>query len=452
MNNREDAKVAEMKKYIISHIKMGIEKMKEPKVGGIVAILLAIIFIYLQTHSFTIQLGIGIPIGMTVLNMILLAEIFLMIAYFVGASPFSRRIEQKFQEIGLVNSLGVTPYLKRVIRHKKYKDLIFDGNGIPLNTWEESLANLEHVFNSHVVFVRYENGKKDIVLRIVPASIPFENTDLIDMYTTPKNPSKYTLGRSADGEEVLIDLSKTPHVLIAGATGSGKTILLNNLLLQSVIKRNRYKNYDSEIIIADFKGGVDYQGFWEHEATLCFDEKSFSHELFRAVNILDDRRNYFRVANVRNIHEYNERTTGQPMPTILVACDEIVEVLDKTGADATRKELIKMIEARLSTIARQGRAFGVHLILGTQRPDSDVLNGQIKNNLQIRVAGVCDEPLARVIGINNAHKMIPKNTPGRFINNEGVIFHGYFINDDLTPQILEEAMEEGLKELAGQSS
>ena len=127
------------------------------------------------------------------------------------------------------------------------------------------------------------------------------------------------------------------------------------------------------------------------------------------------------------------------MPTILVACDEIVEVLDKTGADATRKELIKMIEARLSTIARQGRAFGVHLILGTQRPDSDVLNGQIKNNLQIRVAGVCDEPLARVIGITEAHKMIPKNTPGRFINNDKLIFHGYFINDDLLPDILEEA-------------
>ena len=446
MNNREDAKVAEMKTYIISHIKMGIEKMKEPKVGGIVAILLAIIFIYLQTHSFTIQLGIGIPIGMTVLNLILLAEIFLMIAYFVGASPFSRRIEQKLQEIGLVNSLGVTPYLKRDIKYKKYRDMIFEGNGVPLHVWEEKLFELEHVLNCHTIFVRYMNGKKDIVLRCAPASSPFKNTDLINIHTTPKGLSTYTLGRSADGEEVLVDLAKTPHALIAGATGSGKTILMVNLLLQSVIKRNRDKDYNSEIIIADLKGGVDYQGFWEEEATLCLDEKSFLRELTRIVGILEFRKMFLRQWSARNILEFNEKYPEHILPVILVACDEIVEVLDKTGADTNRKEMIKQIEAKISTIARQGRAFGIHLILGTQRPDSDVLNGQIKNNLQIRVAGVCDEPLARVIGITEAHKMIPKNTPGRFINNDKLIFHGYFINDDLLSDILEEAKGATLKE------
>ena len=447
MSNREVAKTNTTKIYIFSHFKMGIEKLKNPKRAAVIGIILLIAFIYFHTHSFTKTLGLGVPSWMTMLNLLMVAEVFIGLMIVTGIPLASFRIEQKLQEIGLVNSLGVTPYLKEIKKTPKYKDLIFCGNGVPLNVWEDSLFDIEHGLDCHAVFVRYQNGKKDIVLRCVPASSPFENRDLINLETTPKEPTKYTLGRSADGEEVIVDLGKTPHALIAGATGSGKTILLNNMLFQSVIKRNRDKNYDSQIIIADFKGGVDYQGFWDQEAILCFDEESFNHELFRAVNILDDRKNYFNVAHVRNIHEYNARTKGKPMPTILVACDEIVEVLDKTGADARRKELIKQIEAKLSTIARQGRAFGVHLILGTQRPDSDVLNGQIKNNLQIRVAGVCDEPLARVIGITDAHKLIPKNTPGRFINNDGVIFHGYYIDDHLLPEILQEAREAGWKEL-----
>ena len=78
------------------------------------------------------------------------------------------------------------------------------------------------------------------------------------------------------------------------------------------------------------------------------------------------------------------------MQRIVFACDEVAELLDKTGADKSRKELLAQIEARLALIARQGRAFGIHLILATQRPDANILPGQIKNNMNIRICGRVD--------------------------------------------------------------
>ena len=447
MSNKELAKANETKQYIISHFKMGVEKLKNPMKAVFAFALLTGLFVYLQKTSFTLAFGWGIPAWMLGINLLTVGVAFVLLMLAMGISLRSFKIEQELQEIGFVNSLGITPYVKDVIKNKRSYDLYFVGNGVPLSVWEERLFDLEHALNCHVVFVRYVNGKKDIVLRMVPASSPFDNYNVIGSDTTPRDPSKYTLGVSADGEDVLVDLSKTPHALIAGATGSGKTILMNNLLLQSVVKRYRDEDYDSIIYIADFKGGVDYQGFWETEAKLCFDEESFNRALYKVVDILDDRKNLFRVSSVRNIQEWNKKSV-KPMPAILVACDEIIEVLDKTGADAARKELIKQIEAKLSTIARQGRAFGIHLILGTQRPDSDVLNGQIKNNLQIRVAGVCDEPLSRVIGIKDAHKMIPKGSPGRFINHDGIIFHGYYFYDYMIPTIFDLAKEEGIRQLS----
>ena len=79
--------------------------------------------------------------------------------------------------------------------------------------------------------------------------------------------------------------------------------------------------------------------------------------------------------------------------TYIFACDELAEMLDKTGLTKDQKETVNKIEGLLSTIARQGRAFGIHLILATQRPDSTILNGQIKNNINCRICGRADNVL-----------------------------------------------------------
>ena len=120
------------------------------------------------------------------------------------------------------------------------------------------------------------------------------------------------------------------------------------------------------------------------------------------------------------------------MNRIIFSCDEVAELLDKTGADKERKELLSQIEARLSTLARQGRAFGIHLILATQRPDANILPGQIKNNLNVRICGRADATLSTIIiGDGRAAEQIPSDAQGRFITADGTVFQAYYFDDSL---------------------
>lgn len=103
--------------------------------------------------------------------------------------------------------------------------------------------------------------------------------------------------------------------------------------------------------------------------------------------------------------------------------------------DRARKQreldgLLAQIENRLSTIARLGRAFGIHLILATQRPDANIIPGQIKNNMDFRVCGRADSVLSQIILDNtSAAEQIPKDARGRFISGDGIVFQGYLFDE-----------------------
>lgn len=104
--------------------------------------------------------------------------------------------------------------------------------------------------------------------------------------------------------------------------------------------------------------------------------------------------------------------------------------MDKTGAEPERKKRLAQIEGRLSTIARQGRAFGIHLILATQRPDAAILPGQIKNNMDCRICGRADNILSQIIlDSTAAADEIPKNARGRFITGDGTVFQAFWFEE-----------------------
>ena len=143
-----------------------------------------------------------------------------------------------------------------------------------------------------------------------------------------------------------------------------------------------------------------------------------------------------KLQTVRSYHTHVfHRYESQPPKESLhhrhvYACDEVAEVLDKTGADSERKKLLSQIESRLSTIARQGRAFGIHLILATQRPDATIIPGQIRNNMDFRVCGRADSVLSQIILDNtSAAEQIPKDARGRFITGDGIVFQGYLFDE-----------------------
>ena len=222
---------------------------------------------------------------------------------------------------------------------------------------------------------------------------------------------------------VTVNLAKVPHVLLGGSTGSGKSVLLKLLLMQSIKK-------GAEVNIADFKGGVDFPTVWHKKCRMVFEEKDLLDLLTELVDELGRRKVLFREAGCRNIDEYNA-VTKAGLKHMIFACDEVAEVLDKTGRSKEDKDLIGQIESKLSVIARQARAFGIHLLLATQRPDATILAGQIRNNIDCRVCGRADSVLSQIILDNtDAAEQIPKDAQGRFINGDGVVFQGYLFDED----------------------
>ena len=152
--------------------------------------------------------------------------------------------------------------------------------------------------------------------------------------------------------------------------------------------------------------------------------------LERLIAEMERRKLLLAGAGCENIDEYNAHA-DEPLQRIIFACDEVAELLDKTGRDKDGKALVDALVSALSKIARLGRAFGIHLFLATQRPDAGVLIGQIKNNIPFRICGVADSTLSMIIlDCPDAASLIPKNAHGRFLLHDGTVFQAYWCSKD----------------------
>ena len=340
--------------------------------------------------------------------------------------PFGRRAaKDQLQCIGLVNHVGVPPDLLRKRRDKDNPRVTvweFRNQSIPLQEWEKKRLAIETALGITIVKLTYAKGKSRVLVYAVPAGddLP-EKLEWKDSYLSPDR-FVLTLGKSYTGP-VTVNLAHIPHILLGGSTGSGKSVLLKLLLMQALRK-------GAEVYIADFKGGVDFPKVWHQKCRMCFAEEDLCNILDQLVEELERRKSAFKALGCPNIDTYNE-TTEQPLPRLIFACDEVAEMLDKTGANSERKKLLSQIESMLSTIARQGRAFGIHLILATQRPDATIIPGQIRNNMDFRVCGRADSVLSQIILDNtSAAEQIPKDARGRFITGDGTVFQGYLFDEE----------------------
>ena len=342
-----------------------------------------------------------------------------------GTPIGSFKIMSELQRIGLTNSAGETPILTAKTKDEKQSEVtvfVFDGVGIPLAEWENKRQRIEAALNVHIVKLKEGKNKRSILLYAVPAGNQLSSRiDWNDSYLI-RDSSTLVLGKSLMGT-VTVDLSKIPHILLGGSTGSGKSVLLKLLLMQAVKK-------NAVVSIADFKGGVDFPSVWHSNYQMCFDEDNLSQLLTELVDELQRRKVLFRENECHNLDEYNKRT-GKALQRYIFACDEVAEILDKTGLTKDQKDKVSLIESKLSVIARQGRAFGVHLILATQRPDASILSGQIRNNIDCRVCGRADNVLSQIIlDSTAAAEQIPKDAAGRFLLHDGTIFQAYLIKEN----------------------
>lgn len=208
----------------------------------------------------------------------------------------------ELRRIGMTNSAGEVPMLLTRTRDKKHCNveiLEFDGMGIPMLVWEKERGYIEAALNVNIVKITEGKNKRRILLHVVSADSGLPDfIEWDDRYLTNDN-STLVFGQSQLGLE-SVDLSKIPHILLGGSTGSGKSILLKVLLVQS-LKKNAI------VSIADFKGGVDFPRVWHDKCRMCFDEDTLLTLLTELTDELERRKKLFRETGCANLNEYNKR-------------------------------------------------------------------------------------------------------------------------------------------------
>ena len=199
-------------------------------------------------------------------------------------------------------------------------------------------------------------------------------------------PLELALGRDAEGRPVVADLASMPHLLIAGATGSGKSVMINSIIM-SILMRDTPDQV--RLIMIDPKrvelGG--YNGLPHLYVPVVTEPRQASSALQWAVTEMDRRLKVFERAGAREIKVYNKMVSDgkfadqehppSPMPYLVIIIDELSDLMMVAGKD---------VEASIVRIAQLARAAGIHLIVATQRPSADVVTGLIKSNIENRIA------------------------------------------------------------------
>lgn len=349
---------------------------------------------------------------------------FAMMMVLFGMPKHAKRYHDNFQRAGMVNSAMEAPaLLKRTYDadNPKIQRLVFFCKGLPVSVWNDNKEKIQSALN--ISIDRIEQGKNNQLIVVYAVDGCYQLPDMVEWSNRYLNRKGFTLvlGESI-ASTVEVDLSKVPHILLGGSTGSGKTLLLKLLLMQCVIK-------GAEVFIADFKGGVDFNRSWKAYAQIITEPDELSKCLDELVEELHRRKRLLVDSDCANIDEYNRRY-HQQMPRMIFACDEVAELLDKTGLGKNDREQIQRYEAALATLVRLGRAMGIHCILATQRPDAQVISGQIKNNIDFRVCGRADDVLSQIIlDKTDANDLISKTAQGRFLTNTDVLFQAYYFDD-----------------------
>ncbi|MDQ5951161.1 MAG: segregation ATPase FtsK/SpoIIIE, family [Patescibacteria group bacterium] len=193
-----------------------------------------------------------------------------------------------------------------------------------------------------------------------------------------KHPSKLAtaLGINVSGQPVIMDIAKMPHVLIAGATGSGKSVAINTFMTSILF---RASPAEVKFILVDPKR-VELTGYNDIPHLLVpviVEPKKVVSALKWATKEMDERYKKLAEAGVKNIASYNELAGYVAMPSIVIVIDELADVMLFAPAE---------VEECITRIAQMARAVGIHLVLATQRPSVDVITGLIKANIPARIA------------------------------------------------------------------
>ena len=208
------------------------------------------------------------------------------------------------------------------------------------------------------------------------------------------------MGKGTGGENIALDLAKMPHLLIAGATGSGKSVALNAIVAGLLMERSPA---ELRMLLIDPKRVelTPYNGIPHLLCPVIVEVDEVVGMLKGVINEMMNRYRQMEEIGVRNIEAYNKRMRDDKMPFLLIVVDELADLMMTAAFD---------VEQSLCRLAQLGRATGIHLILATQRPSVDVVTGLIKANFPSRVSfGVTSHIDSRtILDTNGAEKLLGK--------------------------------------------
>lgn len=279
----------------------------------------------------------SVSLALLLVVLVLLAEIIVAL----GTPRRAAKVQAALVEAGFVNSTRIPPVLFSV--HKAadrgqgnlYE---FDANNIPLSRWERDKEKIGAALRCQVVGVKLSPDGNRVFLHAVPICLALpEKIYWKDEYLS-QDDFTLALGMSLTGKLEKVDLAATAHLMIGGGSGSGKSVLAKCLLMQSLKK-------GAAVILADFKGGVDYAPVWHKRCKMVFDPQT---------------------------------------------------------------------------------------LLATQRPSADLIPGQIRTNLALRICGRADDILSRIIlDSPTAADQIAPDAQGRFVTNMNQTFQGFLFDDSI---------------------
>ena len=362
------------------------------------------------------------------------------------ASKLQRTLHS-FGVAAKVENVSVGPTITRYelkpaegVRVSKIANLSDD---IALNLAAETIRIEAPIPGKQAVGIEIPNKEKNMVsLREIIEDEKFQSA---------KSKLAFAVGKDAAGETIVTDIAKMPHVLIAGSTGSGKSVCINTLITSIIYKA---KPSEVKLVMVDPKV-VElsvYNGIPHLLIPVVTDPRKAAGALAWAVQEMVNRYHLFAEKNVRDISGYNDALekegVEEKLPQIVIIIDELADLMMVAAKD---------VEDAICRLAQMARAAGMHLVIATQRPSVDVITGVIKANIASRIAfavtsGVDSRTILDSIGAEKllgkgdmlfypSGAMKPQRVQGAFISDSEVEKIVTFLKDNGGPTYSEDVLE-----------